>query len=456
MNMPWGSDVGPPEAAATTAVEPRATSQPSIAELVYVCVAIALCTGGLNQLVASPTRILERLNSGESSWVARLLVFPAYFYVAAVFNRYPRRFLTALRSTGLFLVLILMCVASAAWSLSPTDTLLHAALLVAVSLFAVALATRFTRLEIIQLLCWTMILLFATEVVTLFFAPQLAIHQDELYPAVRGLFLHKNIAGRTYLIGVIAGLTLVVARRSQQIGLLALGSSLAAILLSLSATSLLVSIVIAVAFPLLLFYRSRPTWALVLLVVTLGGGAVLYLSGAFETIYVGVLGGLGKDTTLSNRTFIWETLIGALQRGPWKLGFGYEGFWTSRLGAVSVFDARYFVPAHAHNGLLQTAVALGVVGAGLLILALVRLLRDKFELLVRGQDNLVLFDVGLVLYFCFTNISETSVLADSGGIWPVFLMVAAMRFEFKAERRKRRRLISLGTAPIFPPARPAL
>ncbi len=51
-----------------------------------------------------------------------------------------------------------------------------------------------------------------------------------------------------------------------------------------------------------------------------------------------VLGRLGKDSTLSGRTVLWDFAVDAYERKPW-LGYGYKGYWS---GADStVYLLRY-------------------------------------------------------------------------------------------------------------------
>lgn len=397
-------------------------------EMIYVAFAIALCSGGLNHLVVDPVGLVDRLQSGQASWLARILPFPGYLYVAYVALLSPSHFLKTLNSLGVFLVLTLGCVLSSIWSLSPMDTLIRSLILVAATLFAVSISARFDRREVLQIVGLALIIVFFMGMAAYVVAPSIGQHQDKLYPSIRGLFLHKNVAGRTYVIGILVGLSLFYARQFPRFGLLVAGCSAIGIAATLSASALINMVAMIALFPMLKIYHWKPGVAIALMLLL---GAVVWLLFYFELVDLiieSVLGSLGKDTTLTNRTFIWEQLINELSSGThWILGYGYEGFWTSPEGAMQTFDPRYFVPGHAHNGLLQTIVALGVPGGVLLIYGYLKLLFRKFTLLAKYADKLCMFDAAFMIFFLITNMSEQSVLSDDGLLWIMFLIVASLR-----------------------------
>ena len=84
------------------------------------------------------------------------------------------------------------------------------------------------------------------------------------------------------------------------------------------------------------------------------------LFGVYETIIVL----LGRDATLTDRTFLWADLVKA-DINP-LLGAGFESFWMGdRLRSMWVKFP--FRPNQAHNGYLETYVNLGLIGVFLLV-----------------------------------------------------------------------------------------
>ncbi|WP_336973165.1 O-antigen ligase family protein [Sphingobium aromaticiconvertens] len=395
-------------------------------EMIFACIAVAFASGGLDLLVTNSTGVVERMSSGSSSWTARLLAFPAYLYVFYAILMNPRRYWSGLMATGWLGVLILMAAASTVWSMAPIDTLIRAVLLLAISMFSVALAVRFPRDQLLLVLGGGLLITFLAGMVALVVAPSIAQHQDSLKPAIRGLFLQKNITGRTYVIGVLIGLALMWSRRAVMLGRIMTACFMAGIFLSLSASALL-NMIWAIAFlPLVALYRRSPRMGFLVTVLLIAFAVLFVMSGAFDYLYTETLAALGKDPTLTNRTFIWEKLIERLREGGWILGYGYDGFWNSPNGAVLTFDARYFVPGHAHNGLIQTIVAFGVIGGGLLIIAYAVLLVQKIRLTSNNPDRLASFDLTYVIYFFLANMTEQSVMEYQSMLWITLVTVACL------------------------------
>jgi exopolysaccharide production protein ExoQ len=78
-----------------------------------------------------------------------------------------------------------------------------------------------------------------------------------------------------------------------------------------------------------------------------------------------VLNSLGKDVTLTGRTWLWEWAKMAIAERP-IVGFGYEAFWQpGNWGAEEIWSHDQHLDKtgyHFHNTFLQVAVDLGYVG----------------------------------------------------------------------------------------------
>jgi O-antigen ligase len=127
----------------------------------------------------------------------------------------------------------------------------------------------------------------------------------------------------------------------------------------------MVSFLIATALMLLLsFPRANPrrigTYLLTAVLIA------IVAEGVFG-IYSSVLHLLGKNPTLTDRTYLWHNVL-QMKINP-ILGAGYESFWLgdhikpenwARVGFS-------FVPNEAHNCYLETYLNLGLAGLALLI-----------------------------------------------------------------------------------------
>jgi O-antigen ligase len=129
----------------------------------------------------------------------------------------------------------------------------------------------------------------------------------------------------------------------------------------------------------------------------------------------------GKDATLTDRTYLWQDVIRIGMKHP-VFGTGYGGFWIP-----SIYDqlspAVDNHPKEAHNGYLETFANLGLVGVGLLALAIIqclrsatRAIRDDFEY---GRLRLALLFMVIVM-----NYSEATFSVANHLWWFGFLIVA--------------------------------
>ncbi len=94
------------------------------------------------------------------------------------------------------------------------------------------------------------------------------------------------------------------------------------------------------------------------------GVIVIVAFQALFDIYGVVLGVLGRNATLTDRTLLWRDLL-KMDINP-LLGAGFESFWMGdRLAYIWKLWA--FRPNQAHNGYLETYLNLGLIGLFMLI-----------------------------------------------------------------------------------------
>ena len=122
-------------------------------------------------------------------------------------------------------------------------------------------------------------------------------------------------------------------------------------------------------------FRNRPGRVRALAIgVVVAGALTMYLGGQSA-----VASALGRSSTLSGRTDIWEASIASADNP--LIGTGFESFWNVNAHKVSrILVARGFIDmsnlVSAHNGYIEVYLDLGYVGVGLLALVLVKGFRD--------------------------------------------------------------------------------
>lgn len=160
--------------------------------------------------------------------------------------------------------------------------------------------------------------------------------------------------------------------------------------------------------------RPRAIHALVLAIVVIGGSAVLFGN---ETVAHAV----GRQTNLTGRTEIWQTVIPMVPNPI--VGAGFDSFWLGpRLATIwSLYPTLYL--NEAHNGYIQTYLDLGMVGVVLIALLLLSGYRNavkSFRCEEAFGANSLLF--AYIFTAAFYSITEAG-FREMFVIW-IFLLLA--------------------------------
>ncbi|HRD01769.1 MAG TPA: O-antigen ligase family protein [Candidatus Saccharicenans sp.] len=107
---------------------------------------------------------------------------------------------------------------------------------------------------------------------------------------------------------------------------------------------------------------------------------------------------VGRGETLTGRTNIWNALVPYAKKHI-VLGYGYGGFWTTTL--------REQIASHAHNGYLETVLALGFSGLILFSLFLISTAK-KCTKLINNESSIYILFLSFIFMYLIRNIAETS------------------------------------------------
>lgn len=403
-------------------------AQPGRWETVYVTVCIAFFTGGLH-LAFFDSGAREADSAGNIA--AQLPMVPAYLYGAWIFLKNPTSIARSMRRQALLMTMVALCIASTLWSIDPAATARRSFILVLTTVFAFALCKRFNIVELARVFGFAFLLMFLATLIAAA-GTSVGIHSDEHYPAVRGFFYHKNIAGRVFVLGFIFSLVLCMYRSHRRLGLAVAFCCTLGALLTLSVTAASTLVAILIAFNLGYFIRLvglplTTIGACVLALLTIAGYEMFYAT--IESMVVAS----GRDMTFTGRTVIWSVAATEVfQRAP-LLGFGYEAFWTSSKGAFGVDWGMWkYIPQHSHNGFMQTLVSLGFVGlSGIMLLCLKYMISSFSFLRSRNVPHAGIYFTFFV-YVVIVNFSEWMLLGPGNVLWVAFVcMMILLRRDSK-------------------------
>ena len=270
----------------------------------------------------------------------------------------------------LLLLLVGIAVVSVFWSVQPDVTLPRSAALLGTTLFGVYLATRFSLREQLLLVAWTLGISVLASLLFIVALPSYAEFADFRGSAIRGAFIHKNSLGRVMALAAMVFLLFFLSdRRYRWVTGVGFGLSVGLLLLSRSATALVVFLVLLFLLPLYKGLRWRYGSLVPVLIAGVGlcGGIVMWLSGSEQN----ALSTVGRDVTLTGRTQLWAAVLDMIWQHPW-LGYGYGAFWLGWQGeaahiGLALIYPQYVnpisgIPPHAHNGFLDLWLDLGLLG----------------------------------------------------------------------------------------------
>lgn len=328
-------------------------------------------------------------------------------------------------SRNIFLcILTALAFFSFLWSDFPDITFSNSRDILMMTFFSLYFATRFSVKEQLELIAST---LFAGILLSIFFAigvPSVGVHggQDPHSGLWKGVYGHKNSLGCMMVLSLITFFSLT-EESSKIWKFFGLSSAILLIVLSTSKTSLVLSLLLIL---IMIFYRNfRWQGKISLILIDLGILILGCISLFVFTYWVEILSGLGRDPTLTGRTYIWSVAISRLMERP-LLGFGREAFWAPQSNyAVEVGRAigTNWVPPHAHNGLVDLALDTGLIG---LLLFLIIYFTTFFLVLKQASVTKkpeYIFQLTYLTFLIMNNMTESYLLYLTNICWVLFITI---------------------------------
>ena len=252
------------------------------------------------------------------------------------------------------------------------------------------------------------------------------------WPAWRGLARHKNTLGEIGLVSAIVWTFRI--RQASAKGRLWCSlfgvASLVLVLGSKSTTALLT--LFFISFVALCFAAAR--WV----------GPALTTAAAGCCCVIGVLvlvnvagseemfAGLGKDSTFTGRTDLWEAMIDEAKGHPF-LGGGFGGFWTAdRDLRLESPEESTWRPTEGHEGYLDLLNETGVVGVFLMALMVIFYFRNA----ARSRDHSNLWKSLFISVLIVNTMESTLFRLNSFTGWVFVLSYLALYAGLSQEKER--------------------
>mgnify|MGYP006281075283 CR=1 FL=1 len=316
---------------------------------------------------------------------------------------------------------VLLCVVSAGWSLTPAFTLQKSVSLVVTVLVAVYIGIQFDLGDQVGLLNTALLALMMASLLTVLLIPGLGLEQGFRGPEVRGAFENKNLLGRYAGLSVLVGLTAWRMDRKAS-GSILMAAAVVLLAITPSITSWSGVFAALSLIPLLRFARLRPRAAIGLLSL---GLLTVIVAGTWALLnYAAILAALGRNPDLTGRVPFWAVLVTQIEARP-VVGYGYHGFWHGWDGPSRTLWMIFpWHPTHAHNGFLDAILNVGGVGFALLSLYLIRSARDGVVWLRSTVGAVGEWPLLLMAYVVTINFSYSTLLAGNNLFWILWVSTA--------------------------------
>lgn len=389
------------------------------AEYVFAFLALSAFAGSISVLLG---RLGLTGEGGVADSPKEIFLPPIYLISAGVLLLRPSRLLRAAARNKPTLVLTGLALVSWFWSAAPMLTLKRSTMLIALTLFALYLVTRFSQRELLHLLGWVLGTIAVLSTVYALIYPDRGITSGLHQGSWTGIYSEKNGFGRYMALGALVFAAIAMQQKRTRYAWVGAGFCALLVVLSRSTTALVAmacALAVVAVMPALrqrglLFISS----AILILVLVVNSGLLLVanLDVAARA--------LGKDPSFTGRIPLWGSLIADIAVKPW-LGSGYDAFWVNESGAPGALQFEVtggWDVWHAHNGFLNLALELGVVGVSLFLIGYLVAFGRAVRRLRCSSVGTGFWEVALLVFLLATSVSESMLLQYNSLWWVAYLV----------------------------------
>lgn len=336
----------------------------------------------------------------------------AYVVALAVIAAKPNRYLSLARSNAIFLAAGLFATLSALWSLTPSLSAYFGMLFLLNVIVGIVIAECFGISAIIRFVFWFCFLVQIVSVALALGHSNIAIDPSG---NVRGLYSTKNVLAMYACILEFTSVLLLLAKWRPFLSVAGILVAACCVILSRSGTgALLFFFVTGVATACYITVRkSRLRLFAVgigLIVFALVGTAIVSSGMNLST---DLLEAVGKDSTLTGRTVLWDKALQSFDSYPW-FGLGYLSYWYSpQTEAAEIWILTGQELYSFHNVYLDRLVDVGLVGLSLFVGGLLVLIWRSTRLLLTERTVTWAWCLTFIFFLAALGMSEYPIFWNS-------------------------------------------
>jgi exopolysaccharide production protein ExoQ len=394
------------------------TSLPSAAWTGWFATAVLVLSTGA--FFAIPTE------GGEEAGGAVIVLWSvAYLVATVVVLDGALRERLALRVPASLVVFLALAVSSVAWSAAAEVTARRSVGLLGTVMVGLLLAQRLEPVEIFDAVRRAMVIVAVISLLLWVVGDPRAI--DPVHDSLRGIVATKNTLGRVMGLGLLAAAMSAfidpARRRRALMAAVPMGLALG---LTGSAGGALIAVLVLGSMAAALLWSVHAGRILLAGAAVLALGVVTFVAPSASAEDVVAL--IGRDLTLTGRTEIWGLSLDAVMQRP-LLGYGYGAFWHDQgpIESARIAALLYWPVPNAHNGVLDVALELGVVGAVLAVAILGGLLVRGILDARAGRRQAAIIRLSIGLLALVSNLVESSFLQENAFLTIVLVAALAVR-----------------------------
>ena len=320
------------------------------------------------------------------------------------------------------IVLLAVCALSFLWSIDPGLTQRRSLAILMTSAGGIFLGARYNWKDLLRILGVLWLTIGAASFVTALLLPEFGRSQEIHMGAWKGLYYEKNqLGGHMARAAVFVAFLWLMDRRFKTVWAGAFLLSTSLVFLSTSKTALL-GLLLGMGVLAIGAWMKRGVRTSLATIwvgaIAIAGGIALFI---FAPAVIFEL--LGRDASLTGRTDIWIVLIDYIEQKP-LLGFGYGAFWAPESDPGNwVRETLQWEAPTAHNGWLEVAVGLGLIGLAFLTLDF--LMAVGRAILAAFDTWAGLFALAFFVQFFLFSLSESASLQQNSIVWLIYVALAA-------------------------------
>lgn len=317
------------------------------------------------------------------------------------------------------------------WSASPGVTMDQAIWLVMTTIIGIYIASAYNFQEQVRLVVYTLSLATVFSFAFTLVFPQYGVSTGVQAGRWRGIFTHKNQF--SFFVSLAAIMSLYFGAVIGRLRWLVLALASLLLVLSGGATGMIAFIAHIFLVPLMRFLRAH--YLLLTGLMLVGVPVLLALSGTLFVWYEEILAIFGRDGSLTGRTDLWDVSFILIEESP-LLGYGIRGAFS---GGTWASRAIGWGAEFAHNGWIDTALDLGIIGLALMIFSYARNVIRAIRYARRTRSMVGLYPLTFLTFSFIMLYSTSSLISMVDFFWIMYVAITlSLARVHEAEQQQRR------------------